>query len=62
MASLAVCAGAMISAHANDSYFWVVTGFSRIDVATGYRTLTTVTVIQGLVAIAAVILFGALLG
>jgi len=31
-------------------------------VPTGYRRLTAVTVIQGLVAIAAVILFGALLG
>jgi len=62
LASLAVCAGAMISVHANDSYFWVVTGFSKIDVPTGYRRLTAVTVIQGLVAIAAVILLGALLG
>jgi len=61
LASLAVCAGAMISVHANDSYFWVVTGFSKIDVATGYRTLTAASVVQGLAAMAAVILFGTLL-
>lgn len=49
---MAVGAGSMVVSHANDSYFWVVTQFSGIDVSTGYKTQTMATLIQGIVAIA----------
>jgi GntP family gluconate:H+ symporter len=32
MAAMAISAGAMIMVHVNDSFFWVVTGFSKMDV------------------------------
>lgn len=51
---LAIGAGAMVVSHANDSYFWVVSQFSRIPTATAYRTLTPATLIQGVSAFAAV--------
>ncbi len=47
---MAVGAGAMTVSHANDSYFWVVTQFSGMDVKTGYKTLTVATLIQGVVS------------
>lgn len=51
---MAVGAGAMTVSHANDSYFWVVTQFSKLDVATAYRSHTTATLLMGLVTISAV--------
>ncbi|KAM9864386.1 D-serine transporter DsdX [Leucobacter aridicollis] len=51
---LAIGAGAMVVSHANDSYFWVVSQFSRIPTATAYRTLTPATLIQGVSAFVAV--------
>lgn len=50
LAVLAIGAGAMVVSHANDSYFWVVSQFSRIPTATAYRTLTPATAIQGVAA------------
>lgn len=47
LAVLAIGAGAMVVSHANDSFFWVVSQFSRIPTATAYRTLTPATAIQG---------------
>lgn len=47
LAVMATGAGAMTISHANDSYFWVVTQFSGIDVKTGYKTHTVATLIQG---------------
>ncbi|MFW6371732.1 MAG: GntP family permease, partial [Bacteroidota bacterium] len=38
--------------HANDSFFWVVTQFSGMDVKTGYRTHTIASLIQGISAMA----------
>lgn len=43
-------AGAMVVSHANDSYFWVVSQFSNMDVATSYRVFSTATFIEGTVA------------
>ena len=43
-------AGAMVISHANDSYFWVVSQFSNMDVATSYRVFSTATFIEGTVA------------
>jgi len=46
---MAIGAGAMTVSHANDSFFWVVTQFSRMPVADAYRAQTVATLIQGLV-------------
>ncbi len=51
---MATGAGAMTVSHANDSFFWVVTQFSGMDLKSGYRYLTTATLIMGIVTIAAV--------
>jgi len=48
LAVMATGAGAMTISHANDSFFWVVTQFSGMDVKTGYKTQTIATLIQGL--------------
>ena len=45
---MAIGAGAMTVSHANDSYFWVVTQFSQMDVPTAYKSHTLATLIQGL--------------
>ncbi|MFC2124562.1 GntP family permease [Bacteroidota bacterium] len=47
---VAIGSGAMIFSHANDSYFWVVTQFSNMDVKTGYRLQSTGTAIMGVAA------------
>lgn len=47
---LAVGAGAMTISHANDSFFWVVTQFSKMPVSIGYKTHTLATLFQGLAA------------
>ncbi len=51
---VAIGAGAMVVSHANDSYFWVVTQFSGMDVQTGYRLQTLGTLVQGTAAAATV--------
>jgi GntP family gluconate:H+ symporter len=51
LAVMATGAGAMTISHANDSYFWVVTQFSGMDVKTGLKTHTTATLIQGVSSI-----------
>jgi GntP family gluconate:H+ symporter len=51
---MAIGAGAMTVSHANDSFFWVVTQFSKMDVATGYRTHTLATLFQGIVSMVVV--------
>jgi len=48
LAVMATGAGAMTISHANDSFFWVVTQFSGMDVQTGYKTHTSATLIQGI--------------
>ena len=44
---VAIGAGSMVVSHANDSYFWIVTQFSNMNVKTGYRLLTLGTLVQG---------------
>ena len=58
---MAIGAGAMTVSHANDSYFWVVTGFGGIKARDGYRTMTLMTLLMGLTAIAVIALAAALL-
>lgn len=48
---LAIGAGAMTVSHINDSYFWVVSQFSDMDVKTALRSYTVATLVQGLIAI-----------
>jgi gluconate:H+ symporter, GntP family len=48
---MAIAAGSMVVSHANDSYFWVVSQFSNMEVKTAYRAQTTATLIQGVVGI-----------
>ncbi len=60
LAVLATGAGAMTISHANDSYFWVVTQFSGMDVKTGYKTHTVATLIQGTTAMAFIFLLSLL--
>ena len=49
---MAIGAGAMTVSHANDSYFWGVTQFSRMSVAQAYRTQTVATLLMGCTAAA----------
>jgi len=51
---VAIGAGAMVVSHANDSYFWVVTQFTGMDVRTGYKLQTLGTFIEGTAAAIAV--------
>ena len=48
---VAIGAGSMVVSHANDSYFWVVTQFSGMDVKTGYKLQTLGTFIIGISSI-----------
>ncbi|MBQ3645302.1 MAG: GntP family permease [Synergistaceae bacterium] len=54
LATLSIGSGAMVVSHANDSYFWVVTQFSDMDLSTAYKAQTVGTLIQGVVAILAI--------
>jgi GntP family gluconate:H+ symporter len=58
---VAIGAGSMVVSHANDSYFWVVTQFSNMDVKTGYRLQTLGTLVEGLTAALGVQLLAVLL-
>lgn len=58
---LAVGAGAMTISHANDSFFWVVTQFSKMPVSVGYKTHTLATLFQGLAAMLTIYFFSLVL-
>ncbi|MGQ9856545.1 MAG: GntP family permease [Fervidobacterium sp.] len=47
---VAIGAGSMVVSHANDSYFWVVSQLSKMDVKTGYKLQTFGTLLEGLTA------------
>jgi GntP family gluconate:H+ symporter len=55
MTVIAIGAGSAVFSHANDSYFWVVTQMSGMDVKTGYRLQSVGTAVLGLTA--AMVLF-----
>lgn len=55
MVVIAIGAGSMVFSHANDSFFWVVTQLSGLDVKSGYRLFSLGTFVLG--TSAAVILF-----
>lgn len=52
LAMLSMGAGSMIVSHANDSYFWVVSNFSGIDINTALRVYSTSTIVMGVVIFA----------
>jgi gluconate:H+ symporter, GntP family len=58
---MAIGAGALTVSHSNDSYFWVVSQFSGMDVKTAYKTHTVATLIQGIVTIVIVALLAIIL-
>tara|TARA_B110000285_G_C15126107_1_gene620364 strand:- start:1393 stop:2751 length:1359 start_codon:yes stop_codon:yes gene_type:complete len=58
---MAIGAGAMTVSHANDSFFWVVTQFSRMSVQQAYKTQTMATLIQGLTAMTVVFILSLVL-
>ena len=53
---VALGAGSSVVSHANDSFFWVVTQLSGMDVKTGYRLFSTGTFVLGFTAAMAVFL------
>ncbi|WP_350292094.1 GntP family permease [uncultured Croceitalea sp.] len=61
LAVLAVGAGAMTVSHINDSYFWVVSQFSNMEVKTALKGHSVATLFQGLTGIGVVLLLHALL-
>lgn len=53
MVVIAIGAGSAVVSHANDSFFWVVTQMSGMDVKTGYKTQSLGTFILGFSAASA---------
>ena len=53
-AVLAIGAGSMVASHANDSYFWVVTKFSNIEMQDSLRVFTSSTAVMGVVTFAGI--------
>ncbi|MEN8798840.1 MAG: GntP family permease, partial [Flavobacteriaceae bacterium] len=53
---VALGAGSSVVSHANDSFFWVVTQMSGMDVRTGYRLFSTGTLVLGSTAAVSVFL------
>ena len=51
---LSMGAGSMVVSHANDSYFWVVSNFSRIDPETTLKVYSSSTIVMGIVVFACV--------
>lgn len=48
MVVLALGAGSIVVSHANDSFFWVVTQLTGMNVKTGYRLYTLGTLVLGM--------------
>jgi gluconate:H+ symporter, GntP family len=59
---LAMGAGSMVVSHANDSYFWVVSKFSNLDVGTAYKTYSTGTIILGCVSMITIYILARIVG
>ena len=58
---VAIGAGSMVVSHANDSYFWVVSRFSNLDVPTALKVYTTSTIVTGVVAMVMISLLSLIL-
>ncbi|NEW82680.1 MAG: GntP family permease [Mariniphaga sp.] len=57
LATLAMGAGSMVISHTNDSYFWVITKFSDLEIKSTLRVWTTTTAVMGIFAFGAVWVF-----
>ena len=55
-AIMALGVGSMTVSHANDSYFWIVSQMSGMDVKTAYRTHTVGTMLQGIIGFLVVLI------
>jgi len=53
---LALGVGSMTVSHANDSYFWIVSQMSGMDVKTAYKTHTVGTLLQGIIGFLVVLI------
>jgi len=49
LAMLSMGAGSMMVSHANDSYFWVISSFSGLDIKTTLRVYSSSTLVMGIV-------------
>jgi gluconate:H+ symporter, GntP family len=58
---LAMGAGSMMVSHANDSYFWVVTNFSKIEANDTLKVYSSATIVMGLTGFAVVVVLSVLL-
>ncbi len=56
MVVVAIGAGSMMASHANDSYFWVVTQFSGMNVNQGYKFQTLGTLFVGIISVIATLI------
>jgi gluconate:H+ symporter, GntP family len=61
LAALAVGAGAMTIAHVNDEYFWLVMANAELPPARGLAVFSLGTLLQGLLAAAALLTLSLLL-
>lgn len=61
LVTLAIGAGAMTVSHANDSYFWVVSQFSGMDVSQAYRLQTLGSAVAGVTGIVVIFLLSLIL-
>jgi len=61
LVTLAIGAGAMTVSHANDSYFWVVSQFSDMDVSQAYRLQTVGSAVAGCTGIITIFLLSLIL-
>jgi GntP family gluconate:H+ symporter len=52
----------MVISHANDSFFWVVTQMSRMDIKTGYKLQSLGTFILGTFAVLTLWILSILIG
>jgi GntP family gluconate:H+ symporter len=52
---LAMGAGSMMVSHANDSYFWVITNFSKIEADDTLKVYSTATIVMGVTGFAVVL-------
>lgn len=55
---LSIGAGAMTVSHLNDSFFWVVAQFSKMDTATALKSQTVSTLLQGVTGVLLVLIIG----
>lgn len=61
LAVLSIGAGAMTVSHVNDSYFWVVAEFSKMNLKTALKGHSLATLFQGIAGIGIILLFYLLL-